>query len=256
MALISELRQNLSDARKMGAPFLLRHFARREAPGVRPIRIARFGSVYARDANSDLSVIRQIFKYEHYALERSVMARARSRYQAILDEGKIPTIVDAGANIGVASIWFHHTFQQSQIVAVEPEPSNFAVLRRNARPGIMLVEAAVGGSPGFVQVRNEGHGWAAQTERSNSGTPVVTMNDTFGSIANGVPFIAKIDIEGFESELFTDNLEWLDKVSIVYIEPHDWLFPGRKTSRPFQRAMADRDFDLLIYGENLVYIRC
>jgi hypothetical protein len=68
-------------------------------------------------------------------------------------------------------------------------------------------------------------------------TPVVTMSELFAG-GNCTPFTAKIDIEGFESDLFSQNLEWLDEVFLVYIEPHDWLFPTQGTSRTFQRAMG------------------
>jgi hypothetical protein len=68
-------------------------------------------------------------------------------------------------------------------------------------------------------------------------------------------FIAKIDIEGFEDDLFSDNTRWVDDVEVIIIEPHDWLFPGTGTSRNFQRAISKRPFEVVISGENLVYIR-
>ena len=81
------------------------------------------------------------------------------------------------------------------------------------------------------------------------------MSDAFSRIRHGTPFIAKIDIEGFESEVFLDNLGWLDDIYMLLIEPHDWLFPGQRKSRSLQRAMASRDFEIFISGENLVYVR-
>ncbi len=68
-------------------------------------------------------------------------------------------------------------------------------------------------------------------------------------------FLVKIDIEGFEADLFEDNIAWLDQVRVVIIEPHDWMLPGAGTSRNFQRAMLERDFEMVISGENLAYIR-
>jgi hypothetical protein len=67
--------------------------------------------------------------------------------------------------------------------------------------------------------------------------------------------LVKIDIEGFESDLFTANTDWLAHVSVVMIEPRDWMLPGQYSSLPFQRALAQRSFELLISGENLFYIR-
>jgi len=81
------------------------------------------------------------------------------------------------------------------------------------------------------------------------------MADAFAKVAGGIPFIAKIDIEGFESDLFSANVEWLNDVSMVIIEPHDWMLPGKKTSRSFQAAMGRHDFEIFISGENLIYIR-
>jgi hypothetical protein len=81
------------------------------------------------------------------------------------------------------------------------------------------------------------------------------MAEALAMVPNGTLFIAKIDIEGFEGDLFSDNIGWLKDVYAVYIEPHDWLLPGKATSRNFQRAMGDLDFEIYISGENLLYVR-
>ena len=38
------------------------------------------------------------------------------------------------------------------------------------------------------------------------------------------------------------------------IEPHDWMLPGGKSSRSFRAAIGP-EFDMLISGENLIFIR-
>lgn len=38
------------------------------------------------------------------------------------------TIIDAGANIGLASVYFAHRYVQSTIVALEPSSDNFEIL--------------------------------------------------------------------------------------------------------------------------------
>jgi len=54
--------------------------------------------------------------------------------------------------------------------------------------------------------------------------------------------------------LFAGDVEWIDQVKVVLIEPHDWLLPGQRTSRSFMRAMAAREFELLVSGENLIFV--
>jgi hypothetical protein len=67
------------------------------------------------------------------------------------------------------------------------------------------------------------------------------------------PFIIAIDIEGFESDLFAYNADWLKQ--FTHIEPHDWLLTGQNTSRSFQSALGREDFDVLLCGEDVVYVR-
>jgi len=122
--------------------------------------------------------------------------------------------------------------------------------------GVSIVPAALGSHSGFVEVNAETYSWGAKTKRSENGViPIITMSDAFSRVKAGTPFLAKIDIEGFESDLFADNLSWLDEVHMLIVEPHDWLFPGQRTSRSLQTAIASRDFEIFISGENLVYLR-
>ena len=44
-------------------------------------------------------------------------------------------------------------------------------------------------------------------------------------------------------------------VLVVFIEPHDWLMPGEGSSRSFQAAFGQRDFEIFVSGENIIYVR-
>jgi len=54
--------------------------------------------------------------------------------------------------------------------------------------------------------------------------------------------------------LFADPT-WVAQACVVIVELHDWLFPGAGTSRTLQKAMLREDRELLISGENLVWVR-
>jgi hypothetical protein len=118
-----------------------------------------------------------------------------------------------------------------------------------------VLHAAVGCTSGFVSVHTLGLGWGSRTARAETGVPIITMANAFRQVDNGCPFMAKIDIEGFEYDLFSENLDWLNDVHVIFIEPHDWLMSGKRTSQTFQKAMAQHDFEIFIRGENLVYVR-
>jgi hypothetical protein len=73
-------------------------------------------------------------------------------------------------------------------------------------------------------------------------------------VPSGELLIAKIDIEGFESDLFAADTDWIDQTTVLIIEPHDWMLPGQGSSRTFRAAMGP-EFDMLVSGENLVFVR-
>jgi hypothetical protein len=123
-------------------------------------------------------------------------------------------------------------------------------------PAICAKMAGLSATRGSAAVQGtDGDGWTCRTNRSSTGTvPLITVRDILNSVENAAPFIVKIDIEGFEADLFSDNCEWVDEVCTVFIEPHDWLFPKERTSAGFQRAFGQRDFSLFINGGNLIYV--
>ena len=44
---------------------------------------------------------------------------------------KVDRILDIGANIGMASLFFNDAYKNAQIIAVEPEQNNFKQLQKN-----------------------------------------------------------------------------------------------------------------------------
>jgi FkbM family methyltransferase len=236
-------------------------FARRRA-GVTTLP-TRLGPLSLRLQNSDLEVFRQVFIHQEYDIDWLEQAQViQARYDAMLRAGERPIIVDAGTNVGAAALWFARRFPEAMVIGLEPDPDNFALAVRNTQThgNIRVVHAALGGSEGAVQLSADPsgqHSWGIQTVRAETGeVPITTIQALLEQEdAKARLLIAKIDIEGFEDDVFEGDLSWLDSVTAVLIEPHDWMLPDRRSSRAFQRAFGARDFDLMIRGENLIYVR-
>jgi hypothetical protein len=62
-------------------------------------------------------------------------------------------------------------------------------------------------------------------------------------------------LKDFESDLFAENTHWLDDVYAIYIELHDWHFPGMMKTKNFQSAIATQEFEIFICGKHLLYVR-
>jgi FkbM family methyltransferase len=221
------------------------------------VQLPSGGRVSVRPGQSDFSVLRQIFRDQGYSIPTVVAARIDREYRRIRANRMTPVIVDAGANIGASSIWLKERFPEAAVVAIEPDPANAALARQNVAglQDVTVIEAAIGGQTGFVSIISADAAWALRTERAETGYPVITVDQAVSAIISGKLLIAKIDIEGFEHDLFEGDLRWMDDAFAIYIEPHDWLLPGHGSSRSFQSAFGERDFEVFICGENLLYVR-
>ncbi len=217
-----------------------------------------WGFFYFRPGNSDISVYRQVFKAREYDLSRyPQFAKIQRRYEAINAEGARPLIIDAGANNGLSAVWFSLAYPKALIIAVEPDPRNAELCRMNTagRDNITVVEAAIGSFPGFVKISSTDQAWAVQSARTEYGAIKIVTAPDLARVAgeNAQPFICKIDIEGFERDLFNSHTQWIENYAVLIIEPHEWMDSMSGSSVNFQKSLAGWG-QLLISGENLVYV--
>ena len=259
MRLTSVVLGNSRDVRALGIGTLRRHLDAVLGRGLTRLHLKRMGPFAIRPRTSDWEVVHQVFVDRQYDLAMFAQdAWIRAEYERILASGRTPLIVDLGANIGASALWYAMAYPDARVVAVEPDRSNADLCRRNtAGHNVEVLTAAVGATPGYVSVSGDDEEkWATRTARDDHGsTRICLVNDIVSEVPNATLFIVKVDIEGFESDLFSGNTEWVQQAAAVIIEPHDWMMPGAATSRPFQRLFGALDRDLLIRGENLVYVR-
>lgn len=146
-----------------------------------------------------------------------------------------PVIIDAGANIGCASLYIASRFPNGLVIALEPDEANFSLLEENARrnPGLSIqpVRAGLWGQAGRLApsktAYRDGRAWARQFKIEADDVAGATPAKTVPSIMkdHGLPLVhlLKIDIEGAEYEVFADPeacLDWLPKVAVIAIELH------------------------------------
>lgn len=143
---------------------------------------------------------------------------------------KPKTIVDAGAHIGMASILFARRFPFARVIAVEPEPSNFAALVRNVAhyENVTPVRAALWNNDGEITLgSSDAHpkGAFQIVENGDMRVPAITMDTLMRETGIETIDLLKVDIEGAEKEVFA-ACDWIKKVRIIAIELHDRIRPG------------------------------
>jgi FkbM family methyltransferase len=170
-------------------------------------------------------------------------------------------IVDAGANIGLAAVYFAHRFPGARVIALEPEAANFAQLVKNAGPYPMIepVRAALWCENGTLDLVDPGSGsWGFRTQRPGGhGTPLgrvdaVTVDRLLDERAVATADILKMDVEGAEKEIFDNASPWISRVRAVVAEVHEREVPGSRLS--FDQATKDFPY-CCRRGENLLVAR-
>ncbi len=175
-----------------------------------------------RTSGSDILVFQQIFLHQSYNDALRV-------YEEFFKHKPL-RIVDAGANIGLASLYFATLCPQSKILAIEPDEENATSARRNFSQNnvssITLRRAALWPNSSHLTVLNDfrdGANWSLRVEESSEGGISAITPPQAVDYFDGVVDLFKIDIEGAEAQIFKEHgdLSWLKAVKVVAIEIHE-----------------------------------
>jgi FkbM family methyltransferase len=137
------------------------------------------------------------------------------------------TVIDLGANIGLAYRWLRARYPSARFVCVEPDPGNLEILRANVRAvdGMCeIVPACIGGRARRATLESGNGEWAYRMadvdDPSDGDVEVVTMDQLL--VRTGVEYVSilKCDIEGAEAELFAECDSWIDRVDYMVVECH------------------------------------
>jgi FkbM family methyltransferase len=179
------------------------------------------GTVSLREVGSDILTFNEVIKDQVYKNILSKLERCE-------------TIIDLGANIGLASLYFANRYPDSRLLAVEPNPPTYKILSANlgelsASGRCRTLQAAVWGSEKKLAADPS----QAHDHYSAFATREATGQESGEELMQGFPItkiisdsgfshvdLLKVDIEGAEVELFKGDLDWLKKINAIAIEFH------------------------------------
>lgn len=203
--------------------------------------------LYYRPGSSDYAVFRQIF--------------AEREYRYIDGLARPEVIIDCGANVGYSSAYFLSRFPDCSVIAVEPDPGNFELLRMNLEPygrRARLLNAGVWSHSARLKLADtpfrDGRDWSRQVVECRGEEPGSIEAVGISELVRGSGFewvsVLKMDIEGAEAVVFAANPdEWLERVDLLVIELHsDSALFG--DARPvFAGALAGKPYRIWEEGE-------
>jgi FkbM family methyltransferase len=179
-------------------------------------------------------------------------------------------VLDVGANIGMTALAFSQICPQGQIAAIEPVPRTFRYLQRNGTEAgarnLKIFNFALGSSAGTVLMQGHPSNFACSfvadnytipaSDHFSCEVPVKRLDDTFSELSLDRLDFMKVDVEGFELEVFAGAREILNTYKpIVFLEMNHWcLNIYRRLSIPEFRERLLNFFPYVYAIDGLDYL--
>ncbi len=172
------------------------------------------------DNDADLAIIEEVFGRRVYDLPDTLAPEV---------------VVDLGAHVGATVFFFAIRFPKARILAIEPDPVNFAKLRRNVGfiPQVTLVNTAVTEQDGTIPFYSAGQldGWKSSSTRPATrwqraiDVRSTRLDHLLAEAGIETVDLLKIDIEGAEYDVLK-SFAGLRSVRTIVGEVHPGLMTG------------------------------
>jgi FkbM family methyltransferase len=232
-----------SSALRLGADFALSRFlvfsSNNRVLSPRQIRFKGGIELCYRLNKGDLHSIREVWFDEAYRLPFDDPSGA---------------LLDLGANIGLTSVWLAKRYSLSRVIAVEPDPNNAKLVRRNLElNGINgeVIEAAIGPHEGLARFESSQSSNLGRLSENGIPVAVTTVRAILERADISRLGLVKIDIEGGEQQLFDGPTEWLASADAIIAEFH----PDLADCSRIVKTISNRGFDYIpansVFADNM-----
>lgn len=172
-------------------------------------------------------------------------------------------IIDLGANIGIASVFFSEAYRKTKIIALEPEDTNLSLLRKNTE-GIdaKIIKAAVWWRKSNLILISE-------AENQKDAFRVIEVDESEGDSFEGIDIdtiisqycepgeiiLIKMDVEGAEKEIIEhlEDAKWIHTVQGIMMEIHDQMY--NNLSNRIIQVLGEYGFGYRLQGDIYYFYR-
>jgi FkbM family methyltransferase len=174
-----------------------------------------------------------------------------------------PVILDCGANIGIATLFFKSLFPAATILCFEPDPASFKLLKknvcRNALKNVTLYNLALWDTNSQVQFftdsANPGSLHMSTNAHRLDGVGISVPGRRLSDFITGAVDLLKLDVEGAEMRVLEELAcsGKIDSIRQMVVEYHHKI-PGEASAMShFLRILEENRFEYQIttYGSSI-----
>lgn len=166
-----------------------------------------------------------------------------------------PYIIDCGANIGLSVIYMKRHFPKAEIIAFEPDETNFNLLTKNISSfgysGVLLHKEAVWNENTTLLFSNDSSMGSKIEMGTASNTKEVKAVRLKDFLNREVDFL-KIDIEGAENVVLNDIADNLHFVKNMFVEYHGTFGQNNELVKIIN-IVSEAGFNFYIKEAALIY---
>jgi FkbM family methyltransferase len=170
---------------------------------------------------------------EYHILKREIFSEHRYYFDTN-QEGLL--IVDIGAHIGLSTLYFKRLFPQSTVIAYEPHPESFALLKHNVEfnqlSNVIPINQAVWSDTNPLTLYADSSqdkwwstsgihaaGWDGSQPSTKYQANTTTLKNILSDLDQPIDLL-KIDAEGAEWDILFTNRQNFDRIKAVVVEFH------------------------------------
>jgi len=155
----------------------------------------------------------------------------------------VKTVVDVGANVGAASVYFATAYPEAQVYALEPGSSPLLLLRQNVEPlrkvkvfpfGLHSSEKTLSLFHGKNDCVESSLSCSARTSSESEQIRLVSASQFLSQQGIDKVDVLKIDTEGCEVPILRSLAHYLPEVKVLYVEYH-----SERDRRLIDRMLAE-----------------
>ncbi len=198
---------------------------------------------------------------EYHHLKREIWS-GHCYYTEIEVDDRAPVIIDAGAHIGISTLYFAKIFPTAQILAIEPNPITRDLLEKNVwnnrlEDRVTILPFALSNQTGTTPLYHlPDKQWqlnANLTPQAWNGDKLTETHEvetiTLSSLITQPVDLIKLDIEGAELLILKESRETLYLVQQLWVEFHP---SGKNSLLELTQILEKQGFKIIIWQKEKI----